>query len=124
MDNIERLGARLRNLREDAGLTQTQLSKETGVSQNYISSLERGAVASPDPEILFNIGTKLGLEPNDIARIAGWWSPKKEPPVSDEARLAWERLMSLPPVEREPLLTILTRMVNATYREANAYASS
>lgn len=36
------VGRWLRGLRRQAGLTQTQLSDRTGVSQRYISELERG----------------------------------------------------------------------------------
>lgn len=120
MANMVRLGTRLRALRSGLGLTQIQLAAKSGVSQNYISSLELGNVDSPDPEILFKLGTVLGLEPNDVARLAGWWIPAKEPVVSDELRLTWERLLKLPKSEREPLVKILDRMVSATYREANA----
>ena len=115
---MKRLGTRIRALRESNGLTQMQLSRDTGVSQNYISSLERGDVTSPDPEILFVLTTKLGLEPNDVAKIADWWKPAKEPAIPDDVRFTLERLLKLPKQERDPLVTILSRMVNATYREA------
>lgn len=36
------IGRWLRGLRVQAGLTQTQLSERSGVSQRYISELERG----------------------------------------------------------------------------------
>ncbi len=36
------VGRWLHGLRRQAGLTQTQLSQRTGVSQRYISELERG----------------------------------------------------------------------------------
>ena len=117
MANMKRLGTRLRALRESEGLTQMQLSRDTGVSQNYISSLERGDVASPDPELLFMLATKLGLTPNDVATTAGWWKTAKEPEVPDDLRFTWQRLLKLSKAERDPLVTILSRMVNATYRE-------
>lgn len=117
-NNMKRLGSRLRALRESEGLTQMQLSKDANVSQNWISSLERGDVDSPDPELLFALSAKLGLTPNDVATIAGWWQPAKAPEIPDDMRFTWERLVKLPEREREPLVTILGRMVNATYREA------
>lgn len=40
----ERLGDRLRQLRESAGHTQVSLGKELGYSSGWISSIERGAV--------------------------------------------------------------------------------
>ena len=124
MANMKRLGTRLRGLREQAGLTQTQLSKDTQVSQNYISAIERGDVNSPDMEILCLIGGKFGLTPNDIATYAGWWSPREQPAVPAEHELTINRLLKLPRQEREPLLTILRRMVDATYREASSTSSN
>jgi transcriptional regulator with XRE-family HTH domain len=118
MANMKRLGARLRALRDANGLTQMQLSRDTQVSQNYISSLERGEIASPDPELLFALFTKFGLEPNDVAREAGWWTPRKDPKVPEALRLTFDRLLALPATERDPLVTILKRMVDATYRDA------
>lgn len=118
MANVKRLGNRLRSLREQGGLTQTLLANQTGVSQNYISALENGLVNSPDMEILCLLGSKLGLTPNDIATLAGWWSASQEPEIPQDLTWTINRLLKLPTPEREPLVTILTRMVNATYREA------
>lgn len=118
MANMKRLGSRLRALREANGLTQSQLARDTQVSQNYISSLEQGNVGSPDMEILCILFGKMGLTPNDIAETAGWWSAKEEPAVPKEIEWTFKRLVALPASERDPLVTILNRMVNATYREA------
>lgn len=117
MANMKRLGARLRALREANGLTQSQLSRDTQVSQNYISSLERGEVGSPDMEILCALFGKLGLTPNDIAETAEWWSPTKNGKIPRERELLYQRLEALPAPDREPLVTILARMVNATYHD-------
>lgn len=117
MANMKRLGTRLRALREANGHTQSSLSRDTHVSQNYISSLERGEIGSPDMEILCALFGKLGLTPNDIAETAGWWSPTQDHKVPRERELLYQRLEALPPADREPLVTILSRMVNATYKD-------
>ena len=41
------IGQRLREVRTAKGLTQVEVSQETGIRQGRISSLERGAVTSP-----------------------------------------------------------------------------
>lgn len=42
-DNLkEKLGKKVKNLRKEAGLTQSDLAERVGVSDNYIGRLERG----------------------------------------------------------------------------------
>ena len=42
-------GARLRRLREAAGLTQEELASRVGLSSDAVSRLERGQRKHPDP---------------------------------------------------------------------------
>jgi transcriptional regulator with XRE-family HTH domain len=40
--DLRKLGKRIRELREEKGLTQTDLSRASGVSRVYLSGIERG----------------------------------------------------------------------------------
>ena len=40
--DLRRLGQRIRQLREEKGLTQADLSRSSGVSRVYLSGIERG----------------------------------------------------------------------------------
>lgn len=52
-----RLGARIRELREDRDLTQEQVADRIGISQKYLSELERGG-KSPSWQTLVAIAHK------------------------------------------------------------------
>jgi transcriptional regulator with XRE-family HTH domain len=54
------VGRRVRTGRLERGLTQEQLAVAAGVSQQYLSDLERGK-RNPTVLILFDIGQALGL---------------------------------------------------------------
>jgi transcriptional regulator with XRE-family HTH domain len=53
-------GERLRALREAAGLTQTELGKKAGVSQNAISNLEAGK-RQPQWAVVVKLARALGV---------------------------------------------------------------
>jgi predicted ATPase/DNA-binding XRE family transcriptional regulator len=54
-------GARLRRLREAAGLTQEELASRAGLSTRGISSLERGERKHPHPHTVRSLADALGL---------------------------------------------------------------
>lgn len=63
------LGNELRKARENAGMTQEQLSFEAEIDRTYISQLENDK-KSPTLEVLFRICDALGVQASDlIARI-------------------------------------------------------
>ena len=43
------IGKRIKECRENLGLTQEQFSEKTGLSTNYISAVERGAAFPTSP---------------------------------------------------------------------------
>lgn len=59
-------GARLRELREAAGLTQEDLAQRTGLQYQSIARYERGAV-EPTWPIVLKLANALGVELNDFA---------------------------------------------------------
>ena len=57
--HLTKLGKRIKELREKKGLTQTGLSKASGVSRVYISGIERGI---RNLTVLHLIGIAKGLK--------------------------------------------------------------
>src|SRR3712207_424525 len=62
-------GARLRGLREAAGLTQEELAFRAGLSPNAVSSLERGARKRPQPHTVRCLVKALGLSGDERASL-------------------------------------------------------
>ncbi len=54
-------GARLRSLRQAAGLTQEELASRASLSPNAVSALERGARRRPHPHTVRTLADALGL---------------------------------------------------------------
>jgi DNA-binding XRE family transcriptional regulator len=55
------VGRTIREQREKAGLTQTQLAKKTGIDQGHLSDLEKGR-HSPNAKTLERIAAGLGID--------------------------------------------------------------
>lgn len=61
--NYKMLGIRIRNARESKNLTQEQLAEMTGLSNNYISNIERNR-SIPSLETLVKICNVLEVTPD------------------------------------------------------------
>ncbi len=64
----------LRQLREEAGLSQSEVGRRMGVTPGYICDLERGR-RSPQVGTLAVLGEALGVSPYHL--ISGYLPPKK-----------------------------------------------
>ena len=58
-------GRKLKELREQADLTTTQLAEDVGVSQSMISHMERGFKA-PSLEVVVRIASRLGVTVDEL----------------------------------------------------------
>jgi predicted ATPase/DNA-binding XRE family transcriptional regulator len=64
-------GARLRWLRETAGLTQEELASRAGLTRKAISMLERGERKRPYPHTVRSLANALGLAEEERTTLAG-----------------------------------------------------
>jgi predicted ATPase/transcriptional regulator with XRE-family HTH domain len=64
-------GARLRRLREAAGLTQEALAERAGLSVKAVSALERGNRQRPYPHTVRALADALGLSEGERAELSG-----------------------------------------------------
>ena len=70
----ETVGDRLRRFRRLRKLSQEALAEKSGVRQNYIAQLERGATTVPrDPDNLKLLAAALGVKLRDLAEPTGWY---------------------------------------------------
>ena len=67
--NVGRLvGQNISRLRRERGLTQEQLAELSGISQQYLSGLERGH-RNPSVAMVFSIAAALNVEPAALIKI-------------------------------------------------------
>lgn len=70
MDEKE-FGAYLKKLRKDKGFTLAKLNEISGVSQPFLSQIERGD-RKPSPEILQKLSEPLGVQHSDLMELYGY----------------------------------------------------
>ncbi|WP_431728654.1 helix-turn-helix domain-containing protein [Verrucosispora sp. TAA-831] len=64
--NVEINGAKLREIRKEAGLNIVQLSARVGVSFSYLAAIERGERPTVAPARFITICDALGLEDRTV----------------------------------------------------------
>lgn len=65
MDMRKLVGRNAARIRREKGLTQEQLAERSGLSQQYISGLERGG-RNPTVVTLYELAVALGARPVDL----------------------------------------------------------
>ena len=68
MGNIGRMGRRIKRLRTQRGLTQTQLATKARITQGMIAQLEAGFRQSVDVHIAVRIARALGTTAEALVR--------------------------------------------------------
>ncbi|PLS25783.1 helix-turn-helix transcriptional regulator [Bifidobacterium imperatoris] len=75
--SIRQLATSLRDARRNAGITQTELSKLTGIPRPWINQLEQGQISNPGLQRIFtlcdalNISLSVTYEVNETAKPGG-----------------------------------------------------
>jgi transcriptional regulator with XRE-family HTH domain len=81
------LGAIIREQRELAALPMRQLAKSVGISNPYLSQIERG-LRAPSEAVVEALAASLDLSVDELYRRAGYVDPENstdDPPQSDLA---------------------------------------
>lgn len=68
---VTTLGRLLKIKREAAGLSLNKMAAELGISQPYLSRLERGEYRHPSPKTLLRIAKCLHISPEDLYALTG-----------------------------------------------------
>ncbi|MFC2073181.1 transcriptional regulator, partial [Chloroflexota bacterium] len=66
-----KFGARLRELREQAGLSQAQLAGMVGVNFTYLSKIESGVRPSPSEKVILRLAEVLDADRDELMTLAG-----------------------------------------------------
>jgi transcriptional regulator with XRE-family HTH domain len=107
----EALGDYLKEQRTQARLSLRQLAEQAGVSNPYLSQIERG-LYKPSADILRAIGGALGISSEVLYTQAGLLDPSETPqhtPVEDAIRLD----ESLTTEQKETLLRVYRGFLGA-----------
>ena len=69
------LGKKIRELRDELGMSQAQLSAQGGLSQGYLSQLENDEVQNPSAAVIFRLASALHVDPRVLMQAAGYHQP-------------------------------------------------
>ncbi len=100
----KRIGKRIKQRREELGLTQEQFAEKTGLTTNYISTVERGA-SFPRCEKLITILNALETTADTI------FCDVVLAPSSQQTSQLSSRLSELPPESQKRILQMLELLI-------------
>jgi transcriptional regulator with XRE-family HTH domain len=67
-----KLGDKIKQLREQSGLTQGHLASYSAVSQGYLSQLENGEVKNPSAAVLLRVAEAMQVDADELFEAAGY----------------------------------------------------
>lgn len=101
----ETLGAHLRALREESGLTLRDVEARCNLSNGYVSLLERDKVKEPSPRALWALARCYNADYFDLMRRAGYPLPGEM--ASARPAVAFRGAEHLTPEECEEIQRII-----------------
>ena len=101
----ERLAQRLVRLRENQGLSLSEVARRAQISKAYLSQLEHGDSKQPSYEVLDRLATALAANVEDLTGRRGAWEPSEHEPVPPSLR-TFASESGLPDVDVEMLAKI------------------
>jgi len=66
------LGKKIRELREELGMSQAQLSSSAKLSQGYLSQLENDEVQNPSAAVIHRLSKVVHADPRLLMQAAGY----------------------------------------------------
>lgn len=69
------LAQRLRDIREDQGLTLSEVARRAQISKAYLSQLERGGSTEPSYSVVTRLATALGTNVDELTGQSIHWDP-------------------------------------------------
>jgi transcriptional regulator with XRE-family HTH domain len=116
-----RIGQRIRELREQHGLSQRDIERQTGIRRTYISKVEQEHVI-PSLETIEKLASALRVPLYELLREPT--SSGQTAPAAGEGDLFWRRLRSfirtLSPRDRELLVSVAQGLAASKTRRPNS----
>ena len=119
MGILDTLGKRLKALRADLGVSQTELAKQTGIPQSYISTIEADRVPRVSGDLLSRFADALGTTVDYL--LLRTEDPLPAPEMQPEelpldVRLLYQQIERLPPAVRDQAVEYLLQEVERMER--------
>jgi transcriptional regulator with XRE-family HTH domain len=106
------IGTRVREVREDLGMSQAELARRVGVARNHIVMIEAGS-RTPSLALLERIAHELRTEPAELLR---------EPvPLAPKDPQQWERLLASVRERRSEVEAKVEELLELPRSEVNPY---
>lgn len=74
----QKLGKKIKYLRDKIPRTQGELAMDAGISQGYLSDLEKGDAKNPSIRVLLRIAKALKVDPDVLFEAAGFLTAKRQ----------------------------------------------
>ena len=71
MEEAQKFGAKLRELRTKAGLTQRELAQKVSVDFTYLSKIENGVLPPPSEKVIVQLAEVLNADKDELITLAG-----------------------------------------------------
>lgn len=102
--NYKKIGKRLKEQREKAGLTQEELAEAVGCSSTYISALERGAAFPRGDKLIALLNTLKTSADSIFCDVVDYSTGYKASALSD-------KLKKLPAADQQHILEMVDLMI-------------
>jgi transcriptional regulator with XRE-family HTH domain len=107
----ETIGQRIARIRKKRGLTQAQLGKKIGITQNLVSDYETGTVRLFD-EMVARFALALKVSTDEILGLRS--SSHIEPPTTLRVMKRVQQLEKLPALRKKLVLRMLDDLIRAS----------
>ncbi len=71
MSETQEFGARIRELRVKAHLTQQELADKVGIDLSYVSRIENGVLPPPSEQVILKLAKALKVDKDELVALAG-----------------------------------------------------
>ncbi len=68
---VQEFGARIRELRQKAGMTQKELADKVGIDFTYLSKIENGVMPPPSEKVILRLAEALDVSGDELSTLAG-----------------------------------------------------